>query len=584
MVAEPKIDGLSLAVRYEKGKLVHAVTRGDGEIGEDVTANAKSIDDIPITIFDAPDLLEVRGEVYMGHSEFTALNDFQLNSKQKLFSNPRNAAAGSLRQLDARITRDRPLKFYAYAWGSISSPLGRTQTESVNQLKKFGFSVNPLFRRFETTDGLVEHYKYVEKIRPDLGYDIDGMVYKVDDLALQERLGFRSTAPRWAIAHKFPAEMAWTQLIDIDIQVGRTGALSPVARLKPVTVGGVVVSNATLHNEDYIRGVDSKGHKIRDGKDIRIGDYVQVYRAGDVIPKVSDVDLSRRPKDSIPFDFLKKLEAEGIEGHRADGDAVWRYSGKQPSPYLAIETLKHFVSRQAFDIEGLGTKQIEQFFDRGWITIPLDIFTLKNKYGSGQALQLKNIEGWGTKSASNLFDSIDQKREIPLNRFIFALGIRHVGEGSAKLLAAQFLTWNNFTRAMVEAVPESEPWEALLNIDGIGDVMAKSVIEPFQDVAQLNEINALVDQLVVLPFEQINKANSPIAGQTIVFTGTLEKMTRAEAKARAERLGAKVSGSVSPKTNILIAGSGAGSKIKKASEFGVKIMDEEDWISLIEET
>tara|TARA_B100000768_G_scaffold344_1_gene403 strand:- start:2422 stop:3747 length:1326 start_codon:yes stop_codon:yes gene_type:complete len=441
-----------------------------------------------------------------------------------------------------------------------------------------------LFRRFETTDGLVEHYKYVEKIRPDLGYDIDGMVYKVDDLALQERLGFRSTAPRWAIAHKFPAEMAWTQLIDIDIQVGRTGALSPVARLKPVTVGGVVVSNATLHNEDYIRGVDSKGHKIRDGKDIRIGDYVQVYRAGDVIPKVSDVDLSRRPKDSIPFDFLKKLEAEGIEGHRADGDAVWRYSGKQPSPYLAIETLKHFVSRQAFDIEGLGTKQIEQFFDRGWITIPLDIFTLKNKYGSGQALQLKNIEGWGTKSASNLFDSIDQKREIPLNRFIFALGIRHVGEGSAKLLAAQFLTWNNFTRAMVEAVPESEPWEALLNIDGIGDVMAKSVIEPFQDVAQLNEINALVDQLVVLPFEQINKANSPIAGQTIVFTGTLEKMTRAEAKARAERLGAKVSGSVSPKTNILIAGSGAGSKIKKASEFGVRIMDEEDWISLIEET
>ena len=584
MVAEPKIDGLSLAVRYEKGKLVHAVTRGDGEIGEEVTENAKTIDDIPITICDAPDLLEVRGEVYMGHSEFTALNKVQLNSKQKLFSNPRNAAAGSLRQLDARITRDRPLKFYAYAWGALSSSLGRTQTESVNQLKKFGFSVNPLFRRFETTDGLIEHYNYVEKIRPDLGYDIDGMVYKVDDLGLQERLGFRSTAPRWAIAHKFPAEMAWTQLIDIDIQVGRTGALSPVARLKPVTVGGVIVSNATLHNEDYIRGVDSKGHKIRDGKDIRIGDYVQVYRAGDVIPKIFDVDLSRRPKDSIPFDFLKKLIAEGIDGHREDGDAVWRYSGKQPSPHLAIEALKHFVSRQAFDIEGLGTKQIEQFFDRGWITTPLDIFTLKYKYGSGQALQLKNVEGWGTKSASNLFNSIDQKRKISLNRFIFALGIRHVGEGSAKLLAAQFLTWNNFTRAMVEAVPESEPWEALLNIDGIGDVMAKSVIEPFQDVSQLNEINALVEQLVVLPFEQINTANSLVAGQTVVFTGTLEKMTRAEAKARAERLGAKVSGSVSPKTNILIAGSGAGSKIKKASEFGVRIMDEEDWISLIEET
>jgi len=582
MVAEPKIDGLSLAVRYEHGQLVHAVTRGDGEIGEDVTANAKTIENIPTTILGAPDLLEVRGEVYMSHLDFSALNKVQLKTKQKLFSNPRNAAAGSLRQLDAQITRDRPLRFFAYAWGALSSSLGNTQTECVNRLKELGFSVNPLFKSFENTEGLVGHYNDVEIIRSDLGYDIDGMVYKVDDLELQERLGFKSTTPRWAIAHKFPAELAWTKLIDIDIQVGRTGALSPVARLQPVTVGGVVVSNATLHNEDYIRGLDSKGNKIRDGKDIRIGDWVQVYRAGDVIPKVSDVDLSRRAKHSAPFNFSEKLQIEEIEGHRADGDAVWRYSGKHPSPHLAMEALKHFVSRQAFDIEGLGTKQIEQFYQRGWITTPVDIFTLKDKYGPGREQQLKNVEGWGARSALNLFDNIDKKRQIHLHRLIFALGIRHVGESSAKLLASRFLTWSEFVKAMLEAIPESEPWEALLAIDGIGSVMGKSVIEPFQDASQLTKIQALVEQLVVLPVQQIDTTASPVAGQIVVFTGTLEKMTRAEAKARAERLGAKVSGSVSLKTDLLIAGPGAGSKIKKATDFGVKILDEEGWISLIE--
>ena len=584
MVAEPKIDGLSLAIRYEHGQLIHAVTRGDGDIGEDVTANAKTIEDIPTTLLGAPDLLEVRGEVYMSHLDFASLNEVQSNLNQKLFSNPRNAAAGSLRQLDAQITQKRPLKFFAYAWGEISSPLGNTQTEAVNRLKELGFSVNPLFKSFGSTDGLVKHYKEIEKIRSDLGYDIDGMVYKVDDLAFQARLGFRATTPRWAIAHKFQAEMAWTKLLDIDIQVGRTGALSPVARLYPVTVGGVVVSNATLHNEDYIRGVDSKGRDIRDGKDIRIGDWVQVYRAGDVIPKISDVDLSRRTKDSAPFDFLTKLKAEGIEGNRATGDAVWRYSGNQPSPHLAVEALKHFVSRQAFDIEGLGIKQIEQFYQRGWIRTPLDIFTLHEHYGSGQAQELKNVEGWGLTSASKLFDSIDQKRRVPLYRFIFALGIRHVGEGSAKLLASHFLTWPSFRAAMLEALPESEAWETLINIDGIGTVLAKSVIEPFQDDAQLTEIDALVDQLVVLPVDENNFISSPVAAQIVVFTGTLEKMTRAEAKAHAERLGAKVSGSVSSKTDILIAGPGAGSKIKKALEFGVKILDEEGWISLIEKS
>ena len=365
MTAEPKIDGLSLAVRYEKGQLVHAVTRGDGETGEDVTANALTIADIPKSLSGAPDVLEVRGEVYMTHADFAALNAAQEQAGQKPFSNPRNAAAGSLRQLDAQITQARPLLFFAYAWGDLSEPLAPSQSDAVARLHALGFSTNPLFKTCDTSEELINHYRAVELARSELGYDIDGMVYKVDDLALQARLGFRATTPRWAIAHKFPAELAWTELLSIDIQVGRTGALSPVARLNPVTVGGVVVSNATLHNEDYIAGRDSKGQGIRGGKDIRVGDWVQIYRAGDVIPKIADLDLSRRPADSQPFDFADKLRQEGIEGRRAPGDAVWRYSGAEPLADLAIEALKHFVSRQAFDIEGLGAKQIEQFLPSG---------------------------------------------------------------------------------------------------------------------------------------------------------------------------------------------------------------------------
>jgi DNA ligase (NAD+) len=581
MTAEPKIDGLSLAVRYEKGQLVHAATRGDGETGEDVTANALTIADIPKTLSGAPDILEVRGEVYMTHADFAALNAAQEQAGQKPFSNPRNAAAGSLRQLDAQITKARPLLFFAYAWGDLSEPLAPSQSEAVARLRALGFSTNSLFKTCDTSEELISHYRAVELARADLGYDIDGMVYKVDDLALQARLGFRATTPRWAIAHKFPAELAWTELLGIDIQVGRTGALSPVARLNPVTVGGVVVSNATLHNEDYIAGRDSKGQRIRGGKDIRVGDWVQIYRAGDVIPKIADVDLSRRLADSRAFDFAEKLKQEGIQGQRAPGDAIWRYSGAEPLADLAIESLKHFVSRQAFDIEGLGAKQIEQFYHRGWIRTSEDIFTLKTRFGPGQLQQVSKLEGWGKKSAQKLFDGIDAKRRIALHRLIFALGIRHVGEGAAKLLANRFVTWETFSEAMITAVPGSAVAAALVDIDGVGAVMAQSVVEPFQDPERFAALQFLVAHLQVIPAPQIDTASSPVAGKTVVFTGTLVQMTRAEAKARAEMFGAKVSGSVSAKTDILVAGVGAGSKAKKAADLGIETLDEEGWIALI---
>ncbi|MGB2354618.1 MAG: NAD-dependent DNA ligase LigA [Planktomarina sp.] len=582
MTAEPKIDGLSLAVRYEKGQLVHAATRGDGETGEDVTANALTIADIPKTLSGAPDILEVRGEVYMTHADFAALNVAQEQAGQKPFSNPRNAAAGSLRQLDAQITKSRQLLFFAYAWGDLSEPLAPSQSKAVARLRALGFSTNSLFKTCDTSEELISHYRAVEMARADLGYDIDGMVYKVDDLALQARLGFRATTPRWAIAHKFPAELAWTELLGIDIQVGRTGALSPVARLNPVTVGGVVVSNATLHNEDYIAGRDSKGQSIRGGKDIRVGDWVQIYRAGDVIPKIADVDLARRPADSRAFDFAEKLKQEGIQGQRAPGDAIWRYSGAEPLADLAIESLKHFVSRQAFDIEGLGAKQIEQFYNRGWIRTFEDICTLKARFGPGQLQQVSKLEGWGEKSAQKLFDGIDAKRSIELHRLIFALGIRHVGEGAAKLLANRFVTWEAFSEAMLSAVPGSPAAAPVVDIDGVGAVMAQSVVEPFQDPARFAALQCLVAHLQVIPAPQIDTASSPVAGKTVVFTGTLLKTTRAEAKTRAEMLGAKVSGSVSAKTDILVAGDGAGSKAKKAADLGIETLDEEGWIALIE--
>ncbi len=580
--AEPKIDGLSLSLRYEKGVLVQAATRGDGAVGENVTANARTIENIPQELKNAPDLLEVRGEVYMSHADFVALNARQAERGGKTFANPRNAAAGSLRQLDAEITRVRPLQFFAYAWGALSESLAETQKGAIDRLTELGFSTNPLTALCDGPSDMVAHYEKIEAQRATLGYDIDGVVYKVDDLALQERLGFRSTTPRWAVAHKFAAELAWTRLEGIDIQVGRTGALSPVARLQPVTVGGVVVSNATLHNEDYIKGLDSKGAEIRGGKDVRVGDWVQIYRAGDVIPKVADVDLSKRPSDAEAFVYPTTCPECGSDAIREPGDAVRRCTGGLICPAQAVEKLIHFVSRKAFDIDGLGAKQVEQFYHDGWIAEPADIFTLKERYGTG-VQQLKNREGWGPKSADNLFQAIEDRREIPMARLIVALGIRHVGEAASNLIALHYGDWDSFEAAMAEARGLDGPaWDDLIGVDGVGSVMAGSLVSAFAQEAERASIDRLVAHLTVIPAERPDTEGSPVAGKTVVFTGTLEKMSRAEAKARAERLGAKVSGSVSGKTDILVAGPGAGSKAKKAADLGVETMDEDGWLALIE--
>ncbi len=580
--AEPKIDGLSLSLRYEEGALVQAATRGDGRVGEKVTANAETVNDIPGKIANAPKLLEVRGEVYMAHDDFGALNARQAETGGKTFANPRNAAAGSLRQLDSEVTRARPLRFFAYAWGAVSEPFAKTQFEAIKKLKSFGFQTNPLTITCRNTEEMLQHYARIEAQRATLGYDIDGVVYKVDDLGLQGRLGFRSTTPRWAVAHKFPAELAWTRLESIDIQVGRTGALSPVARLSPVTVGGVVVSNATLHNEDYIAGRDNKGDLIRDGKDIRVGDWVQVYRAGDVIPKIADLDLSKRPDGAERYVFPETCPQCQSAAVREVGDAVRRCTGGLICPAQAVEKLKHFVSRPAFDIEGLGTKQVEQFYADGWIAEPADIFTLRDRYGAGMQ-QLKNREGWGEKSASKLFDAIDEKRKVPLGRFLYSLGIRHVGEAASNLLARHYGTYDALDRAMDAATEmNGDAWEDLLSIDGVGEVMATSLVTTMTQASEKASIERLVRQLDVQEAVRPMASESPVTGKTVVFTGTLEKMTRAEAKARAESLGAKVSGSVSSKTDILVAGPGAGSKAKKASELGVETIDEDGWLELIE--
>ncbi|MCV6594796.1 MAG: NAD-dependent DNA ligase LigA [Silicimonas sp.] len=590
--AEPKIDGLSLSLRYEDGQLIHAATRGDGSTGENVTANARTIAGLPQSLTGAPAVLEVRGEVYMSHADFEALNTRQAASGDKTFANPRNAAAGSLRQLDALITAARPLKFFAYAWGDLSAPLADTQSGAITRLADLGFDTNPLTKLCKSPAEMIAHYRQIEEARATLGYDIDGVVYKVDDLALQSRLGFRSTTPRWAIAHKFPAELAWTRLEAIDIQVGRTGALSPVARLQPVTVGGVVVSNATLHNEDYIAGRSATGEEIRGGKDIRLGDWVQVYRAGDVIPKISDVDLSKRKKDSKIFRFPETCPECDSQAIREEGDAVRRCTGGLICPAQAVEKLKHFVSRGAFDIEGLGARQVEQFYGDGWIKEPSDIFRLRPRFASGLQ-QLKNREGWGEKSAENLFDAIDAKRQIDFHRFLFGLGIRHLGEAAAKDLARHFPDWSALAEAAdraaqeparndpsKEALKASPAWASFLDIDGVGRALTQSLVTALAQDHERASIDRLAAELTILPPEAQSN-DSRVAGKTVVFTGTLEKMTRAEAKSRAEALGAKVSGSVSAKTDLLVAGPGAGSKARKAADLGIETLDEDGWLALI---
>jgi DNA ligase (NAD+) len=581
--AEPKIDGLSLSLRYERGVLVQAATRGDGEMGEDVTANARTIADIPRGIAGAPEVLEVRGEVYMSHADFAALNARQGARGERTFANPRNAAAGSLRQLDATITAARPLRFFAYGWGELSEPLGVTQSGALAWLKGYGFPTDPLAVLCRSPEELLAHYARIEAERAMLGYDIDGVVYKVDDLEYQRRLGFRSSTPRWAIAHKFPAETAWTRLLAIDIQVGRTGALSPVARLQPVTVGGVVVSNATLHNEDYIAGRSSGGEAIREGRDIRPGDWVKVFRAGDVIPKIADVDLARRPEGAAPFVFPDHCPECGSEAVREPGDAVRRCTGGLICPAQAVEKLKHFVSRAAFDIEGLGAKQIEMFFADPDLPIrePADIFTLAAR-DAANPRKLRERDGFGERSVRNLFQAIEDRRKIQLARLIFALGIRHVGESGSALLARHYRSWGAFERAMTAAGIGSGPeWAELMSIDGVGAVMAASVVTAFHQEAERRLIDRLVALLEVEDAAPAATEGSPVAGKTIVFTGTLEKMTRAEAKARAEAMGAKVAGSVSAKTDLVVAGPGARSKAREAAALGIETIDEEAWLRLI---
>ncbi len=581
--AEPKIDGLSLSLRYEGGVMVQAATRGDGETGENVTENARTIADIPKRLTGAPALIEVRGEVYMSHADFAALNNRQDAAGDKTFANPRNAAAGSLRQLDARITASRPLRFFAYSWGEVTSPLAETQLGAIEKLAAMGFVTNPLTKLCHGPDDMLDQYRLIEAQRATLGYDIDGVVYKVNDLSLQRRLGFRSSTPRWAIAHKFPAELAWTRLEAIDIQVGRTGALSPVARLAPVTVGGVVVQNATLHNEDYIAGRDARGNPIRDGRDIRVGDWVQVYRAGDVIPKIADVDLSKRLDGADPFRFPDRCPQCGSEAIRETGDSVRRCTGGLICPAQAVERLKHFVSRAAFDIEGLGARQIEAFYTDDQLPIrePVDIFTLAAR-DAANLTKLRNRDGYGERSVANLFQAIEDKRKIPLNRLIFALGIRHVGETTANLLASHYHSWAEFEGAMTRAeIGKGAEWQELLSIDGVGAVLAASVVTVFHQEAERRAIDALIAQLDVQEVVRRAPVDSLVAGKTLVFTGTLEKMTRAEAKARAEALGAKVAGSVSAKTDLLVAGPGAGSKAAKAAELGVQVIDEDAWLALI---
>ena len=581
-VAEPKIDGLSLSLRYEDGRLIQAATRGNGEIGENVTENALKIEDIPATLNrGGPRILEVRGEAYMQQDDFEVLNAQQSERGEKTFANPRNAAAGSIRQLDSRITASRPLRFFAYAWGETSERLADTQIEAVARMAELGLPTNPLGVVCPGVGALIERYHHIDTLRDSLGYEIDGIVYKINDLALQDRLGIRSTTPRWATAHKFPAETAFTTLNAIDIQVGRTGALSPVARLEPVHVGGVQVSNATLHNEDYIAGIGTKGNPIREGRDIRVGDRVEVYRAGDVIPKIKDVDLAARPANSTPYEFPKTCPECGSRAVRDEGDSVTLCTGGLICPIQAVERLKHFVSRNAFDIEHLGARQIEQFHAMNWISEPADIFLLEENRGA----ELAGLERWGEKSADRLFGSIRKRKNISFQRALFALGIRHIGENASALLASHYKSFDALLRDIDGmADPDSrrgEQWERLIGIDGIGEVMAISLIDTLT-----GETRSAVDRLRrLIEVEQVDETGnteSELSGMTIVFTGTLEKMTRKEAKTRAESAGAKVAGSVSARTDLVVAGPGAGSKAKKADDLNVRVIDEETWLSLID--
>ncbi len=584
VVAEPKIDGLSCSLRYEGGNLVRAATRGDGTEGEDITANIFHIDDVPKTLpKDAPDILEVRGEIYMRRDDFNALNEKQEAAGKQIFANPRNAAAGSVRQLDSSVTASRPLHFFGYALGEVSEYFSRSQWDIRKKLKGWGFVEAEPSSLCITPEDILAYYNKVMVMRADLPYDIDGVVYKVNDLALQERLGFVSRSPRWATAHKFPAEKAVTILKSIDIQVGRTGALTPVARLEPITVGGVVVSNATLHNEDEI-----------ERKDVRIGDHVIIQRAGDVIPQVLGPILEKRPKDAKKYIFPDHCPVCGSMAIREEGEVARRCTGGLICKAQAVERLKHFVSRNAFDIEGMGAKIIEEFYEDGMIKTPGDIFRLQ-KNDAGSLTPLRAREGWGDLSAKNLFNAIEDRRNISLDRFIYALGIRQVGEATAKILAANYETLPDLSVKMVMAVAERAAHEdehkkpenigpvyaELCSLEGIGMSMADDLVGFFGEHHNKEILDDLQKELSIQPYIRPKVMDTPVAGKTVVFTGTLTTMTRAEAKAGAERLGAKVAGSVSKKTDYVVAGEDAGSKLKDAKELGVTVLTEEEWKSLI---
>ena len=569
--AEPKIDGLSAALRYEKGKLVSGATRGDGKIGEDVTANLRTVDNIPKTLSGQgwPDVLEVRGEVYIDHADFDAMNERQVKAGKDAYKNPRNAAAGSLRQIDPNITAERPLKFFAYTWGEISAPISDTQMGAVERFAEWGFAVNDQMKRHDSAAQMIAHYHEIEEKRAGLGYDIDGVVYKVNDLALQERLGFVSRAPRWAIAHKFPAEKAITKLEAIDVQVGRTGALTPVARLTPITVGGVVVSNATLHNEDEIERLG-----------VKPGDTVEIQRAGDVIPQVLRVvEDGKGETFNLPHNcpICDAPAMRDVDEKTGKQDVVRRCTNGLSCPAQAIEGLKHFVSRRAFDIDGLGAKQIELFYDKGWIKEPADIFTLDFD-------AISKLEGFGETSANNLEAAINQRRDIGFAKALYALGIRHVGQGNSDLIAKHYLSWEKMQSALIAAKTHiGQEWADLISVDGMGEAAVGSLTDFFNAPQNAQVITNLLEHITIIDAEAPS-SDSPVSGKTVVFTGKLEKFSRDEAKARAQSLGAKVSGSVSAKTDILVAGPGAGSKLKKAAELGIKTLTEDEWLRLITNT
>ncbi len=574
-IAEPKIDGLSCSLRYERGELVQAATRGDGYEGEDVTANIRTIGEIPQKLKGAgiPDVLEVRGEVYMNHADFAALNERQRAAGKPILANPRNGAAGALRQLDPQITAERPLHFFAYSWGEVSALPAKTQSGMLEFFRRCGLPTNKLTKVCHSVNDMLAQYRAIEAKRSSLGYDIDGVVYKVDRVDLQERLGFVSRSARWAVAHKFPAERATTVLRDIEIQVGRTGALTPVARLDPVNVGGVVVQNATLHNEDEIAR-----------KDIRIGDTVRIQRAGDVIPQILEVLKDKRPRGAKPYQFphvcpvcgsaaLRETDEKGNE------DVVRRCTGSLICPAQAVERLKHFCSRNALDIEGLGDKQIEIFFEEGLIRTAADIFTLAERDAKSPQ-KLVEREGYGETSVRNLFASIEARRHPPVNRLIYALGIRHIGETNARRLARHFGTFDALRKTAVKAASDFEARADLDSIGGLGPTAVKAVVDFFSEPHNEHALDALLKEITPEPMQAV-ETSSPVAGKTIVFTGSLEKMTREEIKAQAERLGAKVAGSVSAKTDLVVAGPGAGSKLNKARELGIEVIDEESWLKRI---